>query len=120
MVLFHRPSKLNVYQKQVFDKVPFSRQEFEFQGFEMRGPAASLFKAGAVGRHQNNIKRDWHRQMGDMNYDHRVTWKLWNWKLVCWDSFLKHPKQNLFDGSLLHSSKGTYFLGQCATMGIWR
>lgn len=49
-------------------------QEFEFQGYEMRGPAASLFQAGSSGRHQNNIRRDWFRKMGDMNYDHRVTW----------------------------------------------
>jgi len=40
----------------------------------MRGPAASLFQAGSSGRHQNNIRRDWFRKMGDMNYDHRVTW----------------------------------------------
>ena len=74
MVWFHRLSKnLFTTRSPVFDKVPFACQEFEFQGYEMRGPAASLFKAGAVGKHQNNIKRDWHRQMGTMDYDHRVT-----------------------------------------------
>ena len=50
-------------------------QEFEFQGHEMKGPAASLFGAGAGGRHQNNIKRDWFRKMGDMDFDHRAPGK---------------------------------------------
>ena len=35
----------------------------------MRGPAARLCKAGAGGKHQNNIRRDWFRHMGD----HRAT-----------------------------------------------
>ena len=48
-----------------------SLQEFEFQGCQMKGPAAALFGAGAKGRH---IKRDWFRQMGDMQFDHRVPW----------------------------------------------
>ena len=51
-----------------------SLQEFEFQGCQMKGPAAALFGAGAKGRHSNNIKRDWFRQMGDMQFDHRVPW----------------------------------------------
>ena len=49
-------------------------QEFEFQGCQLQGPAADLLKAGASGRHLNNVKRDWFRKMGDMNYDHRVPW----------------------------------------------
>ena len=56
-------------------------QEFEFQGHQMKGPAASLFQAGAAGRHQNNIKRDWFRKMGNMSYDHRVAWSLPNAKI---------------------------------------
>lgn len=52
------------------------QQEFEFQGYELNGPAADLFKAGASGRFPNNVKRDWFRKMGDMNHDHRVAWFL--------------------------------------------
>ena len=51
-----------------------SRQEFEFQGCQLQGPAADLLKAGASGRHLNNVKRDWFRKMGEMNYDHRMPW----------------------------------------------
>ena len=40
----------------------------------MRGPAATLEKAGAGGRHQNNVRRDWFRQMGHMDVDPRATW----------------------------------------------
>ena len=39
----------------------------------MRGPAANLFKAGAEGKHCNNIRRDWFRKMAKMKYDHRAT-----------------------------------------------
>ena len=46
-------------------------QEFEFQGHVLHGPAAALAKAGAVGKHQNNIRRDWFRRMGAG--DHHVT-----------------------------------------------
>ena len=60
-------------------------QEFEFQGHEMKGPAASLFGAGAGGRHQNNIKRDWFRKMGNMDFDHRAPWKI---KRTCIGNFL--------------------------------
>ena len=31
----------------------------------MRGPAAGLFRAGAEGKHLNNIRRDWFRKIGD-------------------------------------------------------
>ena len=55
-------------------KIDSLAQEFEFQGYCMKGPVADLAKAGALGRHQNNIKRDWMRQMSDMNYDHHVAW----------------------------------------------
>lgn len=48
-------------------------QEFEFQGYTMRGPIATLFKAGAGGKHHNNIRRDWFRQLGNMKYDHRAS-----------------------------------------------
>lgn len=39
----------------------------------MRGPIATLFKAGAGGKHHNNIRRDWFRQLGNMKYDHRAS-----------------------------------------------
>ncbi|CAK9064142.1 unnamed protein product [Durusdinium trenchii] len=52
------------------------RKEFTFQGYEMRGPVAELVKAGGGGRHRNNVRRDWFRQMGRMDRDHRapITW----------------------------------------------
>jgi len=70
------------------------RKEFEFQGHEMKGPAASLFGAGAGGRHQNNIKRDWFRKMGDMDFDHRapICWTdvpLWEYGDDGWDQVSK-------------------------------
>ena len=52
-------------------------EEFEFQGYQMRGPAASLAKAGASGRFSNNARRDWFRKMGAMKHDHRVTRLQW-------------------------------------------
>ena len=53
----------------------------------MKGPAASLFQAGAAGRHQNNIKRDWFRKMGNMDYDHRAAWSLPHVRIDSFDSF---------------------------------
>jgi len=38
----------------------------------MKGPVAKLFSAGAEGKHQNNIRRDWFRRMANMKFDHRV------------------------------------------------
>ena len=71
-----RKERHNAIQHVRYQSSPIaSGQEFEFQGHEFRGPAATLFKAGAVGRHQNNIKRDWFRQMGQMDYDHRAPCK---------------------------------------------
>ncbi|CAL1173183.1 unnamed protein product [Cladocopium goreaui] len=66
------------------------RKEFEFQGCQLQGPAADLLKAGASGRHLNNVKRDWFRKMGDMNYDHRapIQWvnvPLWDYGEDGWD-----------------------------------
>ncbi|CAL1167644.1 unnamed protein product [Cladocopium goreaui] len=70
------------------------RKEFEFQGHELKGPAASLFSAGASGRHQNNIKRDWFRKMSNMEYDHRapiryVDVPLWDYGDDGWDDSAK-------------------------------
>ena len=51
----------------------------------MRGPAASLARAGGHGQHINNIRRDWFRQMGHMHGDHRVAWCLLSCFLsTCW------------------------------------
>ena len=38
----------------------------------MRGPVASLGKAGASGKHVNNVRRDWFRQMERMEVEHHV------------------------------------------------
>ena len=56
----------------MFNQVSSPCKEFEFQGVQMRGPAASLGKAGAGGKHANNVRRDWFRQMGRMDVDHRA------------------------------------------------
>ena len=38
----------------------------------MKGPAAAFGKAGAGGKHANNVRRDWFRRLGKMDLDHRV------------------------------------------------
>ena len=73
-------------------------QEFEFQGHQLKGPAASLFQAGSAGRHQNNIKRDWFRKMGNMNYDHRVAWRLLHAKIDTF-YFLPYLVEHLLVGN---------------------
>ena len=50
---------------------PAPCKEFAFQGVEMRGPAAGLGRAGAKGKHTNNIRRDWFRRMDRMELEHR-------------------------------------------------
>ncbi|CAK9028441.1 unnamed protein product [Durusdinium trenchii] len=59
------------------------RKEFEFQGHVLHGPAAALAKAGAVGKHQNNIRRDWFRRMGVPL--HWVDVPLWEFGEEGWD-----------------------------------
>lgn len=85
----------------------------------MRGPVAELVKAGGGGRHRNNVRRDWFRQMGRMDRDHRASWCLNNFELgsispctishqlaPCESHRFHPPKQILSLSNLRHLSHG--------------
>ena len=83
----------------------------------MRGPAAKFFMAGAEGKHQNNIRRDWFRRMANMKFDHRVP------KLKVPFYFEPSVDKCLERMGSYHSANvcfvGTYIMGRRSTYGVW-
>lgn len=87
----------------------------------MKGPVAKLFSAGAEGKHQNNIRRDWFRRMANMKFDHRVpklkdSWGIYFcltkcWKTIFWEKGILVCQHMCFVGA--------YIMGGCSTYGVW-